>query len=222
MHIDLEFQNRYRPVLRDGKSYPLVKRGIYYGARDISSQLGRITGRTNYNDIEKVVSIWIVSEQVPKEIQNTATRYYIEKDDFIGVMDEPRADYDLMEVVIIRRGEAGDLTEPLFDYINSVFAADLDAIDRYTPASRNEKLKEEVVQMPGMGASIYQNGYDNGFDNGYDNGCTTTVIRLVDDGDITAERAAETLDKTLDEIQALLDEYVAKKDLGQADFEKVE
>ena len=137
-------------------------------------------------------------------------------------MDEPRADYDLMEVVIIRRGEAGDLTEPLFDYINSVFAADLDAIDRYTPASRNEKLKEEVVQMPGMGASIYQNGYDNGFDNGYDNGCTTTVIRLVDDGDITAERAAETLDKTLDEIQALLDEYVAKKDLGQADFEKVE
>ena len=110
LHIDLEFQNKYRPTLKDGRSYPLIKRGIYYAARDISSQLGRITGRTNYNDIEKVVSIWIVNEQVPKEIQNTATRYYIEKDDFIGATDEPRADYDLMEVVIIRRGACGSIS----------------------------------------------------------------------------------------------------------------
>ena len=66
LHIDLEFQNKYRPQLHDGRGYPLVKLGIYYAAREISAQLGRITGKTNYADIEKVVSIWIVNEGVPK------------------------------------------------------------------------------------------------------------------------------------------------------------
>lgn len=26
LHVDLEFQNKYRPVLKDGRSYPLIKR----------------------------------------------------------------------------------------------------------------------------------------------------------------------------------------------------
>ena len=70
LHIDLEFQNKYRPTLSDGRSYPLIKRAIYYAAREISSQLGRITDQKNYTDIEKVVSIWIVNEEVPKELRN--------------------------------------------------------------------------------------------------------------------------------------------------------
>ena len=37
LHIDIEVQNDYRP------GYPIVKRGIYYAARDISAQLGVLT-----------------------------------------------------------------------------------------------------------------------------------------------------------------------------------
>lgn len=145
LHIDLEFQNKYRPTLSDGRSYPLIKRAIYYASREISSQLGRITNQTNYADIEKVIGIWIVNEEVPKDIQNTATRYYLNKEDYIGVTDEPKADYDLMEIVIIRRGERTDITEPLFGYLKSVYDADIDEIDKYTPASANPKLKEEEL-----------------------------------------------------------------------------
>ena len=39
LHIDLEFQNKYRPTAKDGKTYTLIKRGIYYAARDLSSRL---------------------------------------------------------------------------------------------------------------------------------------------------------------------------------------
>ena len=162
IHVDLEFQNKYRPTLPDGKSYPLIKRGIYYAAREISSQLGRVTGQTNYADLEKVVSIWIVNEGVPKEIRNTATRYYIQKSDFIGSVDEPRMDYDLMEVVIIRRGEADDITDPLFQYLKGVYDADIEVIDQYTPASDNPTIKEEVA--------IYNKGYDQGMSAGYNQG----------------------------------------------------
>ena len=145
LHIDLEFQNKYRPTLADGRSYPLIKRGIYYAAREISSQLGRITNQTNYADIEKVVGIWIVNEDVPKDIQNTATRYYLKKEDYIGTTNESQADYDLIEVVIIRRGEQTDITEPLFGYLKSVYDADIEEIDKYTPASANPELKEEEL-----------------------------------------------------------------------------
>ena len=170
LHIDLEFQNKYRPFLLDGRSYPLVKRGIYYGAREISAQLGRITNQTNYADVEKVISIWIVNEGIPAELQNTATRYYIRKEDFIGVTNEPQEDYDLLEVVIIRRGEKGNITEPIFQYLKSVFEANIDEIDKYTPASDNPKLKEEVTKMPGMSQVIFERGYDEGLSQGLSEG----------------------------------------------------
>ncbi len=170
LHIDLEFQNRYRPVLKDGRSYPLIKRGIYYAAREISEQLGRITNQTNYADIEKVVSIWIVNEGVPEKIHNTATRYYIAREDYIGVSDEPREDYDLMEVVMIRRGEKKEITEPLFRYLRSIYEADIEEIDKYTPVSANPELKEEVQKMPGMGQAIYDNGVSQGIIQGIQQG----------------------------------------------------
>lgn len=181
LHVDLEFQNKYRPVLKDGRSYPLIKRGIYYAAREVSAQLGRITSQTNYADIEKVVSIWIVNEGIPKELQNTATRYYFTKEDYIGKVDEPLADYDLMEVVIIRRGENDNLTEPLFRYLRSIYEADLEEIDKYTPASANPKLKEEVLKMPGMSQIIFERGITQGISQGISQGILQGISKEKED-----------------------------------------
>lgn len=210
MHVDLEFQNSYRPVLKNGKSYPIIKRAIYYTARGISSQLGRITKKTNYSDLEKMISIWLVNEQIPLALQNTATRYYISKEDFIGDTDEPTDNYDLMEIIIIRRGENGDITKPIFDFLKGVFDADIQAIDRYTPVSDNPELVKEVTDMPGMSQTIYKNGYDSGYDNGYD----ACVLSLIKDGDISIDRAAQKLDKTTDEIQEMLNQWMASTENG--------
>ena len=199
---EYKFQNKYRPTLKDGRSYPLVKRGVYYTAREISAQLGRITQKTNYSDIEKVISIWLVNEGVPKELQNTASRYYINKEDIIGKTDEPESDYDLIEVVIVRRGECDDVTEPIFDYLKAVYSADLEAIDKYTPASDNPEVAKEVADMPGMSQTIYKNGYDSGYD--------SCIVSLATEGNISVELAAEKLKKTTDEVQKLINDYVAK------------
>ena len=50
IHIDFEVQNNYRP---SDPPYPVIKRGIYYGAREISSQLGILTEQTDYGKIER-------------------------------------------------------------------------------------------------------------------------------------------------------------------------
>ncbi len=103
-----------------------------------------------------------MNEGVPEEIQNTATRYYIAKEDFIGDAGEPHEDYDLMEVVIIRRGENKEITEPLFRYLRSIYEADIEEIDKYTPVSANPELKEEVLKMPGMSQVIFDRGVSQG------------------------------------------------------------
>lgn len=88
LHFDLEIQNDYRPT---NPKYPIVKRGIYYAAREISYQLGILTEQTNYADIQKVYSIWICNENVPKNLQNTVTMYSVKREDIIGTIDEPEA-----------------------------------------------------------------------------------------------------------------------------------
>lgn len=130
------------------------KRGIYYGAREISEQLGILTKTTDYSDIEKVYSIWICSEEkMPKKLQNTMSRYYIKKEDVIGHTEEPKEDYDLMEVILIREGEE-PLKEGVFDYLNSLTHADLERTKKYSDIEWSEALNEEAKRMPGFADTL--------------------------------------------------------------------
>lgn len=100
LHIDMEAQKSYRP---SNPSYPILKRAVYYVARDLSSQLSTITQTTDYSKLEKCYSIWICAEDVPKKLQNTLTEYSFSKKDIIGVADEPEEDYDLITIFISTR-----------------------------------------------------------------------------------------------------------------------
>ena len=100
LHIDMEAQKSYRP---SNPSYPILKRAVYYVARDLSSQLSMITQTTDYSKLEKCYSIWICAEDVPKKLQNTLTEYSFSKKDIIGVADEPEEDYDLITIFISTR-----------------------------------------------------------------------------------------------------------------------
>lgn len=68
MIINVEAQNDFYP------GYPIVKRGIYYGARMISSQYGTVFVKSHYEKIQKVYSVWVCLNP-PKERNNTITEY---------------------------------------------------------------------------------------------------------------------------------------------------
>ena len=60
LHIDVEPQKTYKP------GYPIEKRGMYYLARSLSSQLSLVTNNTDYGRLEKCLSIWICRDDIPK------------------------------------------------------------------------------------------------------------------------------------------------------------
>ena len=70
--INVEAQKEFRP------GYSLITRGIFYGARMLSSQKGtEFTGR-DYDNIRKVYSIWICMN-APDYIGNAISYYNIQK-----------------------------------------------------------------------------------------------------------------------------------------------
>lgn len=95
--INVEAQNKFNP------GYPLVKRGIYYCARMISSQHGREFFSSHYEKIKKVYSIWICLKP-PKERESTITRYCLTEENLVGEIKEPHAHYDLFSVIMLCLG----------------------------------------------------------------------------------------------------------------------
>lgn len=141
LHIDLEGQKSYRPK---NPSYPIIKRALYYVARDLSSQLGTVVGKTDYSKLEKCYSIWICIEDVPGILQNTMTEYTIKKEDILGETNEPDRDYDLMSVIIIRMGK--DTKEQgIFDYLNGLFEGNINKVESYSHIEWEEDFREEVT-----------------------------------------------------------------------------
>lgn len=75
--INVEAQNDFYP------GYPIVKRGIYYCSRMISSQDGVEFADSHYEKIKKVYSIWVCVNP-PKYRKNTIARYTIREESLVG------------------------------------------------------------------------------------------------------------------------------------------
>lgn len=95
--VNIEAQNDYYP------GYPLVKRGIYYCSRMISSQYGREFTGSHYEKLKKVYSIWICMDP-PKSKMNRITRYRLVEEHLVGGGDEPVRNYDLLSVIMLCLG----------------------------------------------------------------------------------------------------------------------
>ena len=99
--INVEAQNDFYP------GYPIIKRGIYYCSRMISSQYGVEFVDAHYEKIKKVYSIWVCAN-VPKYRENTITRYTIQEENLIGEVSEKKENYDLLTAIMICLGHSGD------------------------------------------------------------------------------------------------------------------
>lgn len=161
LHIDLEFQNEFS---KQNLGYNVVKRAIYYAAREISAQLGTLTSKTNYNDIEKVYSIWVCSENIPDDEKNSISKYRITREDVCGKCNEENDLHDLIEVVILRRGTDDVDNNSIFDYLYGVYNSDIEKINEYV--STTPEIESEVKVMSGFGANIAKNSFAKGKDEG--------------------------------------------------------
>jgi len=84
------------------------------------------------------------------------------------------------------------------------FTTDFDTINKYVDVENNNKVKEVLNTMCGLGESLE----NKGFEKGYDTGKLIQLIELVAFGDITEERASEKAGMTLEVFRKKMQEMV--------------
>ena len=89
------------------------------------------------------------------------TRYHIVKDDVIGHSEDVPENYDLMEVIMIRRGDA-EIDAEIFDFLNGIFKSETDRVNKYT--GNDPVIEEEVKKMGGFGAALAEKNFKEGRD----------------------------------------------------------
>lgn len=101
MIINIESQKDFYP------GYSLIKRGIYYCSRMISSQYGTEFSESHYEKLKKVYSIWVCTNP-PKYRKNTITAYSMNEQNVVGEVAEEKENYDLLTVLTICLGGSDD------------------------------------------------------------------------------------------------------------------
>ena len=162
--INIEAQNDYYP------GYPLIKRGIYYGSRMISSQYGVIFENSHYEKIQKVYSIWICINP-PQYREHTITKYHIQEECILGNAIEKETNYDLLSVIMVcltKQPKEGERN--LIHLLDCIFTRNLDQTEKrrileetYGIESKT-LLGKQVNDMCNASEGIYQEGIKEGIE----------------------------------------------------------
>ena len=170
LHIDVEPQKNY------SLPYPIEKRGIYYLARKLSSQLSLITGQTDYGQLEKCYSIWICRDNIPKNEQYSMSVYEIVNTHNTSMEEIPKENYDLLTLVVIKlgnrvyNGEKGEANYDLLHFLNTVMyphkADFIKTVSEYIDFSKTEELWKEASGVTGLGQCVYNDGVEEGIEMG--------------------------------------------------------
>lgn len=203
MIINVEAQNDFYP------GYPIIKRGIYYCARMISSQYGTVFTQSHYEKIKKVYSVWICMNP-PKVRNNTITQYAIQEENIYGDVNEKKEYYDLINAVMICLGTEDDSTEhELLRLLDVLLSSDKKAVEKKEILEgefnipMTERIEEEVEEMCNLSDGVENKGIQKGIKQG----TLSTLCELVLDNLLDVKEAAKRLDVTVEEFQTELDKY---------------
>ena len=207
MIVNIEAQNDFYP------GYPIIKRGIYYCARMISSQYGTVFIKSHYEKIQKVYSVWICMNP-PKERNNTITGYSLTEKNYVGKVNEKEENYDLMNVIMICLGKSEEKTEnELLRLLDVLLSSDKNAkekkviLENEFQIPMTEKMEEEVEYMCNLSDGVEQKGVQKGIEIGIKQGIEQEHLRVVRkklEKNKSIEQIAEELELEIENVK----EYV--------------
>lgn len=187
--INVEAQNDFYP------GYPMIKRGIYYCSRMISSQYGTEFTASHFEKIKKVYSIWICTNP-PKHRQNTVTQYTIQEKNLIGNVKEQKADYDLLTAVMICLGHSGDEKYAgILKLLDVLLSSEKEPQEKKKilqeefDITMTKSLESEVRSMCNLSKGVEERGIEIG----REIGTLKAIENLMDTLKLTAEQAMAAL-----------------------------
>lgn len=175
--INIEAQNDFY------SGYPLIKRGIYYCSRMISSQYGTEFTESHYEKIKKVYSIWICMNP-PENRANSITRYYVAEENLVGCVEERKQDYDLMAAVMICLGKEENTETDVLKLLNILLSAETNSKDKCQMLQDDfhikmtQTLESEVSLMCNLSKGVEEKGRQIGRNEGRQEGIIAMASAL--------------------------------------------
>lgn len=221
--INIEAQKDFYP------GYPLIKRGIYYGCRMISSQYGTIFTNSHYEKIQKVYSIWICFNP-PEKRKNSINIYSVKEKSVVGKVKEKEADYDLLTAVMIcldsgkeeKEGNHQEGTEEseILRLLEVLFSTEKELkekekiLENEYGITMTYEEKEEVEKMCNLSEYVWEKGLTYGE--------LQNLVRMVLKKmrkDVSYEITAELFEEPVEKIRKIYE--VAEKYAPEYDIELI-
>lgn len=181
--------------------YDIVTRGIFYGSRLISSQLGTEFSHSHYDDIKKVYSIWICMN-APATIGNAISKYSIKKTDYVSGIPDRVKGYDKLSVIIICLNETSENQSQLTAMLNTLLSSRLPVKEKIQNLENkfqikvNNDLGKELNQMCNLSDLVEERGMEKG-----KSLMIITMIQKKCQKNKTLEETAAELEENADEIR---------------------
>ena len=176
--INVEAQKDFYP------GYEIVTRGIFYGARMISSQLDTEFSGSDYNDVKKVYSIWICMNG-PKFIGNAIAEYSIKKRDVVGSFPDKRSSYDKMTVILLCLfGEMKDSDNAILQLLSVLLSSEIELEQKKKILDkeygiRDEMLGKELDNMCNLSELVWERAMEKGIEQGIEQGIELKLRELI-------------------------------------------
>ena len=184
--INIEAQNKYSP------GYPLVKRGVYYAARLISSQFGSEIDKQDYGGLKKVYTIWMCMNP-PKSVKNTIIGFNLGMKIIAGeekrssVESEfKKSDYDLLSVIFVNLDKDSAGANNLLEMLSLLFLGKMEAIEKCKALESKfgiemyQEISEEVSNMCDLSAGVWEQGIAQGMARGIAQGMARGIAQGVE------------------------------------------
>lgn len=209
--INVEAQKKYHT------GYSLTTRGVFYGARMISAQLGTEFEIPEYDKIKKVYSIWICMN-APQYIGNAISEYKLEKTDLIPGIPDRRREYDKLSVVMVCLNTKKETEDQFLGMLQTLFNTEL------AEKEKKERLEQEYeIQMEnGFGKELslmcnlsdtveergiqkgIEKGIEQGMEKGIEKGKLEMLFSLVRDHVLSSADAAKRVGMSEAEFVSLM------------------
>lgn len=209
--INVEAQKKYHT------GYSLTTRGVFYGARMISAQLGTEFEIPEYDKIKKVYSIWICMN-APQYIGNAISEYKLEKTDLIPGIPDRRKEYDKLSVVMVCLNTKKETEDQFLGMLQTLFNTEL------AEKEKKERLEQEYeIQMEnGFGKELslmcnlsdtveergiqkgIEKGIEQGMEKGIEKGKLEMLFSLVRDQVLSSADAAKRVGMSEAEFVSLM------------------
>ena len=203
--INVEAQNDFYP------GYPLIKRGIYYCCRMISSQYGREFTDAHYEKIKKVYSIWICKNP-PQYRGNTITRYRLVEEHLVGENSESVRNYDLLSIIMLcLGGPKGANYDGILRMLDVLLSHETSEAEKRKilqddyDIQMTQTMEREVSVMCNLSKGVREKGRAEGRAEGMANGILASIKNLVKNMGVSVEQAMSVLEVPEAERQKYMD-----------------